>query len=52
MEVLKMVDKVSEMEERVTSRPLLVTHQYYHHIRVDKVQGKGNVLFLSLGEKF
>ncbi|XP_070985945.1 semaphorin-7A-like isoform X1 [Oncorhynchus clarkii lewisi] len=49
MEVLKMVDKVSEMEERVTSRPLLVTHHYYHHIRVDRVQGKGNVLFLSLG---
>ncbi|XP_014030827.1 semaphorin-7A [Salmo salar] len=48
IEVLKMVDKVSEMEEWVTSRPLLVTHRYYHHIRVDRVQGKGNVLFLSL----
>ncbi|XP_064867993.1 semaphorin-7A-like isoform X3 [Oncorhynchus nerka] len=48
MEVLKMVDKVSEMKEGVTSGPLLVTHQYYHHICVDRVQGKGNVLFLSL----
>uniref|UniRef100_A0A4W5P2P9 Sema domain-containing protein n=1 Tax=Hucho hucho TaxID=62062 RepID=A0A4W5P2P9_9TELE len=48
MDVLKMVDKYSEMEEWVTSGPLLVTHHYYHHIRVDRVQGKGNVLFLSL----
>ncbi|XP_055774300.1 semaphorin-7A-like isoform X1 [Salvelinus fontinalis] len=48
MEVLKMVDEFSEMEEWVTSGPLLVTHQYYHHICVDSVQGKGNVLFLSL----
>ncbi|XP_041725481.1 semaphorin-7A-like [Coregonus clupeaformis] len=48
IEVLKMVDKHSEMEEWVTSGPLLVTHRHYHHIRMDRVQGKWNVLFLSL----
>ncbi|XP_071257702.1 semaphorin-7A-like isoform X2 [Salvelinus alpinus] len=48
VEVLKMVDGFSEMEEWVISGPLLVTHQYYDHICVDSVQGKGNVLFLSL----
>ncbi|KAL1007213.1 hypothetical protein UPYG_G00083520 [Umbra pygmaea] len=50
MPVLTIVDKNSEMEESVgkNKRPLLITKRHYNHISVDRVQGKGNVLFLSL----
>ncbi|XP_028969974.2 semaphorin-7A-like isoform X2 [Esox lucius] len=49
-EVLMKVKTNLEMEEWVgnNNRPLWVTHHHYNHIIVDSVQGKGNVLLLSL----